>query len=471
MKEINIGNRREVFWDNYLLDEEMTTAQSRLLPPVEKGICYTLDQGDEMESVSFLQILKAEDGYRLYYCPWSQWKTPIVIRLAVLESKDGIHWTRPHLNLFPHPELRENNIVIDDLADNAFVFLDPNPCCPKEEKYKAICEQVSVNEEGEHRPSLWCYTSPDGFRFQKAWLMSENGTFDTLNTVHWRDGKYACYIRDFHGYESETKKWTGVRDIRVMYSTDFKNWTIPKQLEYEDGLDIPMYTNNVIPYERAPHILIGFPTRYMERKCWTQNNEQFVSSAVKKEVMKLEPRFGLAVTDCVFMHSRDGEFWYRNNEAFLTPGYETEDNWVYGDCYPAYNLVDSGKETYYMYCHMYDRTQNKAKDLMRYEIRKDGFACIMAGGKESLAVTKPLIFTGKELHLNFSTSACGYIYVDVLDAEGNPLSEKESFEIYGDNLDRCISFADDTDFGPYSGKPVRLRFRMYDAKLYSMWFV
>lgn len=470
MTAINIGKRREVFWDSYLLDEEKTTAFIRLLPPSEKGVCYTLDQGDEMESVSFLQSVKTPEEYRMYYCPWSQWKDPVVVRLAVLESKDGIHWTRPNLNIFPHPELKENNIVIDDLLDNAFVFYDTNPECSEEEKFKAICSQKAIREDSGYDHSLWCFTSPDGYHFTKGWVMSETGTFDTLNTVHWRDGRYACYIRNFHGFAEGEKRYTGIRDIRVMYSSDFKNWTEPKLLEYEDGLDYPMYTNNVILYDRAPHILIGFPTRYCERKVWTQNNEQFVSRQVKKEVMKLEPRFGLAVTDCVFMHSRDGELWHRNNEAFMTPGYETEDNWVYGDCYPAYNLVDSDKETYYMYCHMYDRTKNKAKDIMRYEIRKDGFACIMSGGEEAIVVTKPLIFDGKDLHINFSTSACGYIYVDVLDADGNPLSEKESFEIYGDNLDRTISFADDTDFGAYSGKPVRLRFRMCDAKMYSMWF-
>ena len=60
--------------------------------------------------------------------------------------------------------------------------------------------------------------------------------------------------------------------------------------------------------------------------------------------------------------------------------------------------------------------------------------------------------------------------MDVLDEEGNMLSGKESFEIYGDNIDRKISFADGTDFSEFAGKPIRLRFRMCDAKLYSMKF-
>ena len=53
---------------------------------------------------------------------------------------------------------------------------------------------------------------------------------------------------------------------------------------------------------------------------------------------------------------------------------------------------------------------------------------------------------------------------------GKILSGKESFEIYGDAINRKISFTDGWDFSEFSGKPVRLRFRMCDAKLYSMKF-
>ena len=110
------------------------------------------------------------------------------------------------------------------------------------------------------------------------------------------------------------------------------------------------------------------------------------------------------------------------------------------------------------------------KPLYRYEIRKDGFACCMADGEERVLTTKPLVFTGRDLHLNFSTSAFGYIYVEVLDEEGNSLSGQKSFEIYGDTIDRKICFADGSDFSAFAGKPVRLKFIMRDAKLYSVKF-
>jgi len=67
--------------------------------------------------------------------------------------------------------------------------------------------------------------------------------------------------------------------------------------------------------------------------------------------------------------------------------------------------------------------------------------------------------------------AYGYIYVDVLDERGNVLSENQSCKIFGNNIDRIVRFADGKDFAAYEGKPIRLRFRMRDAQLFSMIFV
>jgi hypothetical protein len=169
------------------------------------------------------------------------------------------------------------------------------------------------------------------------------------------------------------------------------------------------------------------------------------------------------------MWSRDGLHWDKFNEAFITPGYEHPHNWVYGDCYASYGFVDSGDQNLYFYTIDYHHSENEPKPLNLHEIRKDGFGCYMAGGKEEVLVTKPLVFEGSTLHLNFATSAFGHIYVDVLDEAGNPVSGK-SFEIFGDNIDRAVIFEDGTDFSAFAGKPVRLRFTMLDAKLFSLKF-
>ena len=481
-----IADRREVFWDNYLIDEEKTTTFLRLMQPIRKETCFWFDQGSEEEfQVSFSCIVKDEAGYKLYYLPWHPTKGSYV---AVIESKDGLNWYKPQLNIYDHPELADNNVVMDHIPDGTFVFYDTNPDCPLEERYKATAKATLPDENGKAQGGLWCFTSPDGYHFKPSHVMTVHGTFDSINTVHWDGEKYICYLRNFHNIPGGvmTEGITdynvrhqvtlenlnkGIRDIRVMYSKDFHDWTEPKLISFTDGKDIPLYINNMIPYERAPHVKIGFPVRYCERLSWTLNEEQMASASIKKRAMvEDEPRSGLAVTDCIFMCSHDGEMWHRYNEAFLTSEYEEEHNWVYGDCYAAYNLIDSGRENFYLYAKAWHMSFRYPKPLYRYEIRKDGFACCMADGEERVLTTKPLVFTGRDLHLNFSTSAFGYIYVEVLDEEGNPLSDKKSFEIYGDTIDRRICFADGSDFSAFAGKPVRLKFTMRDAKLYSMKF-
>ncbi|MCR4718679.1 MAG: hypothetical protein K5768_03510 [Firmicutes bacterium] len=471
---IYLGKRREMFWDSYLVDEEKTTAFSRLMEPIFKETCFWLDKGKELKLASYPCILKDKNGYKMYYTVWTMREDlSASCYLAVIESDDGIIWRRPSLNIYPHEELEINNVCLDD-SDTPFVFYDENPKCPDDEKYKAVAPLNYEKEPGKRVVELWCYFSRDGYHFRRSHCIATDGHFDSLNTVHWKDGRYACYYRHFHTQSGEdAKEWdnNNIRDVRVMYSEDFRNWTKQIKIKFDDKRDDPLYTNNVIPYERAPHILIGFPTRYCERKKWTQNTEQLASSKLKKHLIETtETRGGLAVTDAIFMFSRDGENWHRYNQAFMRPGYENEHNWVYGDCYPAYGLIDSGRETYYMYTKDRHRSEGYPKPINRYEIRKDGFACYMADEDEKLLITKPFIFEGSELHINFLTSAYGYIYVDVLDENGNELSNKSSFEIYGDTIDRKVSFDDGTDFSEYSGIPIRLRFKMRDSKIFSLKF-
>jgi len=88
-------------------------------------------------------------------------------------------------------------------------------------------------------------------------------------------------------------------------------------------------------------------------------------------------------------------------------------------------------------------------------------------------VTKPFTFQGKELEINFSTSAPGSVRVEIQDAQGNPVpgyTLDNCPEIIGDEIARIVSWAKGPDVGELAGKPVRLRFVMKDADLFSMRF-
>jgi len=94
----------------------------------------------------------------------------------------------------------------------------------------------------------------------------------------------------------------------------------------------------------------------------------------------------------------------------------------------------------------------------------------LAGGA---LVTRPILFEGKQLTLNFSTSAAGSIRVEMQDVDGKPLADlalADCTEVFGDSLQRVVTWKAGTDVSAMAGKPIRLRFVLRDANLYSFRF-
>lgn len=72
---------------------------------------------------------------------------------------------------------------------------------------------------------------------------------------------------------------------------------------------------------------------------WTANFDRLSGAEKRRQRYQCQPRYGLTVTDGMFMSSRNGQDWHRFPEAYMRPGPERPNNWVYGDCYPARGLV------------------------------------------------------------------------------------------------------------------------------------
>jgi hypothetical protein len=87
--------------------------------------------------------------------------------------------------------------------------------------------------------------------------------------------------------------------------------------------------------------------------------------------------------------------------------------------------------------------------------------------------TRPFVFAGGELELNYSTSAVGSVQVEMQDAEGHPLpgfSMTDGPEKFGDEIEGVFSWNGDGDLASLAGTPVRLRFSLKDADLYAFRF-
>ncbi|MGD9146760.1 MAG: hypothetical protein PVI80_14440, partial [Anaerolineae bacterium] len=109
----------------------------------------------------------------------------------------------------------------------------------------------------------------------------------------------------------------------------------------------------------------------------------------------------------------------------------------------------------------------------RYTLRTDGFASLNAGYAGGEMVTRVLRFSGRQLVLNYSTSAAGSVRVEVQSPDGQAVprySLPDCRPLVGDEIEGLVRWRHGAGVGDLAGKPVRLRFVLQDADLYSIQF-
>jgi hypothetical protein len=86
---------------------------------------------------------------------------------------------------------------------------------------------------------------------------------------------------------------------------DFLTWSAPADLHCADSPPEQLYTSQVKPYHRAPHLLIGFPARYIERG-WSDSMRALPEREHREWRARASERYGVALTEGLLMASRDG---------------------------------------------------------------------------------------------------------------------------------------------------------------------
>lgn len=446
---VAIESRRELFVDRTLVGELKNTALKLHEPQLAPTPTH-----DPRPQGHYATVLRSSDGkFQLYYRgdkdPKVTWKTHGLEAYhdgevtLYAESQDAVHWTLPRLGLFEHPSFPAGNIV---LAGEIFVnhnftpFIDTKPGVPADQRYKALGglafqpQQAAVREK-RGPGGLKAFISPDGIRWTKLRdepvIPEEWGKyFDSQNYAFWSESerRYICYFRRFIG---------GHRGIARTTSEDFIHWTPYVEMQANlPGEDL--YTPCTQPYFRAPHIYVALPTRFMNKRG--------------------------AATDILFMATRGGSTYHREfTESFIRPGV-SEAGWANRANYAAIGIHQTSDTELSMFL-----TGGR-----RYTLRLDGFVSVnapLAGGE---FITKPITFTEAQLEINYATSAAGQIRVELQHADtekpipGFTLEDCEP--IWGDHIARLVSWKGGT-LASLSGAPVRLRFEMSDADLYSIRFI
>jgi len=435
----DIGSRLELFVDGHRI-ESMEGVQLVLHHPKRMEVALQFNDAWDGRYSGYATVFQDEGLFRMYYRGWAELQGGEQVT-CYAESNNGIHWSKPKLGLFEFGGSKQNNIILkcpqDQGTHNFAPFKDSRPGIPVEQRYKALGG----------RP-LYAFVSGDGIHWRRLTdkPVLTKGAFDSQNIAFWDENrrKYVAYYRIFQ---------KGVRAVATAESDGFVQWSDPKPIELGDTPAEHFYTNATLPYFRAPHYYFSFPKRFIaDRKRLPHHKE-------------------MGISEGIFVSSRDGLHFDRTfMEGFIRPGRDPL-NWGDRSNMPVWGILQTAPDEMSVYFSQhYGFPTNH---IRRGVLRLDGIASAHAGYAGGELLTKPLRFSGKKLILNYATSASGSIRIEIQNIEGNPIggfSIAEAREPYGDEIAEAYSWESGADVSSLAGKPVRLRFVLKDADLYSYHF-
>ena len=418
-----LGDRLELFADDYLLLKRSEGVRHELIRSEPKEVVLNCDAPWEGNTCGYFGIFQDGGIYRLYYRGWKH--DPTTKKqlqeevTCYAESRDGIHFEKPSLGLVEWNGSKENNIVWKGLGSHNFtVMRDWNG------RYRA------VGSLG-FKKGLLAFESADG----KVWKQSRdepiitNGAFDSQNVAFWdpHQAEYRAYWRIFAN---------NVRAIRTATSQNFLTWENEADISFPEGTPHEhLYTNAVQPYFRAPHLYVGFPTRYLP-----------------KQGQRVEP---------VFMINRGGVRFHRRPEAVI-PEDAPEDLAGNRSNYMAWGMVQLpgrldeisvyATESYY--------GPNPGR-LRRFVYGTDRFVALRGSGE---VMTKLLRVYGSEMTLNYLVRPGGSLRLEVVNQQGQLTGRSKP--LTGDAIAGRLMWEQE----PVFTGAFQIRFLMKDADVYSIRF-
>ena len=479
---VHIGPERQLFLDDLLiesLDGLEIVMQRPVKPdapvlegtePWERGVASIIGNSLHYDE---------EDGlFKAWY------DTPRGVAYAT--SQDGVHWEKPSLGIREYEGSTDNNLISP--GRNFSVIKDARDDDPSK-RYKAMYWH---SLRGSNAPwggkGHFVAYSPDGVHWtpdeRNPVIDFRNGLTDGQFVLGWDSDhdKYVAYMRPntyFFDPDRRTSAWIA--------SDDFVNWGPPVlavEPEETDEVEIEYYRMTVAKYEG---VYFGF--------IWVYHNDVV--------------EFADQSRDSILAASRNGISWSKpfGSETFLATGEpgDWDSRWA-GPC----NLIPVGDELWLYYSGANIPHNVKAEDGGRgsvkdwpgrvidgerraygvgvAKLRRDGFASVRPKSSEGALTTEPLTFLGTTLHLNVESSR-GRVEVEVLDQRGEPVegySRADCVPISTDSTDHTVKWSGDRDlvhatdtpadiggetraFRSRLRKPVRLRFYLKDASLYSFW--
>ena len=350
--------------------------------------------------------------------------------LAYMESKDGIHWIRPHQVLQDPGRIQFGACVLDEGPK----FPDP------EKRFK-----FAYWDDG----GLQIATSPDGL----CWKLLADGPVlphnHDINNI-FRDPIRSRYTANVSVYVSGSG-WTGQRRVTMQStSSDLIHWTEPRYIITPDEKD---------EGETQFYCMGGILAR----------GDLLVGMVrVLRDDLPADPGgpvAGIGYTTLTW--SRDGIHWQRDREPFLNRGragaWDHAMSWV--DC-----QLPVGDEVFLYYGgyargHKVERFTERQIGLAR--MLRDRYAAREAGAVPGSLRTPLVTLDAKAMTLN-ADAVGGQIRVQIADPAGKPVpgySFADCAPISADSVAVPVKWK--RPLSGLKGRPIRLEFRLQRAKLFA----
>ncbi|MFH1567507.1 MAG: hypothetical protein ABIL09_05845 [Gemmatimonadota bacterium] len=456
-----LDRRRRLFVD--LADVEARQNVRRLFHRAEKhGRHPVLAQQAPWERHSGMTasvIHDAEEGlYKCWYMT-GMYGEGIGHVQCLATSADGVHWDRPELGLHEALGSRANNIVIpaDYHAGKDHwetMLKDPLPG-PPEARYKAL-GWSSYDWDGP-LAGIYTATSPDGLR----WSHSPEPVF----RYHPRPGTGDLGpVGDAQSLMVDPARRRYVAFLRgqgsrlLSTSEDFRTWTPPAPFLYPLHEEEALYNNTGFAY--GAHYL-GFLTHFDK------------GPLAQTQVLRL-------------LTSRDGERWDR------VPGEPLVGLGEVGE-WDRFQIMLTGAPPVPVgdRLHIYYRgtARRHAKVAREYDpriaedqdrrtmsiglatLRLDGFASVGASYDGGWLETRPFALAGDRIMVN-AVADYGELRVELRDESGAVIEgfgAGDCAPVGADSTAAAVAWQHGPSVEPLRQRPVRLRFLLKNARLYSYW--
>ena len=399
------------------------------------------------------------------------------VQVCYAESKDGLAWDRPDLGIVEIDRSSQNNVVASNAGGGCLragsVVYSPDTEDP-------ALRYVHLNQMAEGTAPSY---SADGLH----WTADDPPIFmasdaATLSYDQRQDRFFCSSVTDV-----EARGF--VRRSISMTDTDLQTWREFETVLVADEIDdagVAARVDRIRPiidydnpehYHAELHHMVAFPYESLTLGIVTLWDNTWYSLA---EPLHAGGR-DRAVIHLQLTVSRDPDWknWRRMDRRL--PLIEPSDpgDWDCATRMPLHAPVVVGDELWLYYsgfagifngprmygAHMPVGEKVPANGIGLATMRLDGFASLDAGPRGGAFTTKPFTFEGNRLTLN--ARALGHITADLLDAEGNPLEGFDPASVAGDSVRHTVTW---DNLKSLVGRPVRLRFRMWNAALYAFAF-